>query len=66
MTIDELITRINDAKNALQRINASEDVAVKFVLVHQTCMLWIILDSGDLHSREGLSPEAPTAWDARR
>jgi hypothetical protein len=49
MTIDELITRIDDAKDALQRIDASEEAAVKFSLLRHLRMLRIILDSGDLH-----------------
>jgi len=50
MTIEDVITSIDTARDALMRIDASEDAAVKFALAHQTRMLRQILDSGDLHA----------------
>lgn len=49
MTIDDMIDSISRARDALERIDASEDAAVKFALAHQTRMLRMILSSGDLH-----------------
>ncbi len=50
MTIDMLLDSIDKAKDALSRIDESEDAAVKFALAHTTRMLRQIIESGDLHA----------------
>lgn len=50
MTIDEMIERIDGAREALAKLDTCEDAALKFALVHTVKMLGDILRSGDLHA----------------